>query len=234
MRIAFLSDLHGNIHALTAVKRFLNEQIVNQVVVVGDLVGYGASPGPVIDFVQREGWPTGMGSSDLRVSLDFGEREGRRGVADQVLQWTRKTLTPAQFEFLRRLPPSGRLSTPIGRVRYFHGSPHDPEQRLDLMGSEMELRRLGEQLSARVVVVGGTHVPFIRTVDETTFVDPGSVGLSLNHEPGADVAIVDCVGRKPKVTLHKVPYDYSSSAFDIMAWNLPPVIADVIRSGKMG
>ena len=86
MRIAFLSDLHGNIHALTAVKRFLNEQIVNQVVVVGDLVGYGASPGPVIDFVQREGWPTGMGSSDLRVSLDFGEREGRRGVADQVLE----------------------------------------------------------------------------------------------------------------------------------------------------
>ena len=234
MRIAFLSDLHGNIHALTAVKRFLNEQIVNQVVVVGDLVGYGASPGPVIDFVEREGWLAGMGSSDLRVALDFGEREGRRGVADQVLQWTRKTLTPGQFEFLRRLPASGRLSTPVGRVRYFHGSPHDPEQRLDLMGSELELRRLAEQLSARVVVVGGTHVPFIRNVDETTFVDPGSVGLSLNHEPGADVAIVDCVGRKPKVSLHKVPYDYSSSAFDIMAWNLPPVIADVIRTGRMG
>ena len=234
MRIAFLSDLHGNIHALTAVKRFLNEQIVNQVVVVGDLVGYGASPGPVIDFVGREGWPTGLGSSDLRVALDFGEREGRRGVADQVLQWTRKTLNPEQLEFLRRLPPSGRLTTPIGRVRYFHGSPHDPEQRLDLMGSEADLRRLGERLAARVVVVGGTHVPFVRTVDETTFVDPGSVGLSLNHEPGADVAIVDCVGRGPKVTLHKVPYDYSSSAFDIMAWNLPPVIADVIRTGKMG
>lgn len=234
MRIAFLSDLHGNIHALTAVKRFLTEQIVNQVVVVGDLVGYGASPGPVIDVVQREGWPVSMGSSDLRVALDFGEREGRRGVADQVLQWTKKTLSPEQLEFLRRLPPGGRLTTPVGRVRYFHGSPHDPEQRLDLMSSESELRRLAETLAARVVVVGGTHVPFVRTVDETTFVDPGSVGLSLNHEPGADVAIVDCVGRGPKVSLHKVPYDYSSSAFDIMAWNLPPVIADVIRSGKMG
>lgn len=234
MRVAFLSDLHANIHALTSVKRFLNENIVNQVVVVGDLVGYGASPGPVIDFVRREGWAVGLGSSDLRVAMEFGERADRKGVADQVLQWTKKTLTPEQMEYLRRLPPGGRIMTPVGRIKYFHGSPHDPEQRLDLMAQERDLEELAESLSARVVVIGGSHVPFVRVIGDTTFVDPGSVGLSLNHEPGADVAIVDAVGRKPKVTLHKVPYDYSSSAFDIMAWNLPPVIADVIRTGRMG
>lgn len=234
MRVAFLSDLHANIHALTSVKRFLNENIVNQVVVVGDLVGYGASPGPVIDFVRREGWPVGLGSSDLRVAMEFGERADRKGVADQVLQWTKKTLMPEQMEYLRRLPPGGRIMTPVGRIKYFHGSPHDPEQRLDLMAQERELEELAESLGARVVVIGGSHVPFVRVIGDTTFVDPGSVGLSLNHEPGADVAIVDAVGRKPKVSLHKVPYDYSSSAFDIMAWNLPPVIADVIRTGRMG
>ncbi len=234
MRLAFISDIHGNIHALTAVKRFLTENIVNQVIVVGDLVGYGASPGPVIDFVKREGWSTGLGSSDMRVAIDLGDREGRRGVADQVLTWTKKMLTPEQTDFLRRLPPGGRIVTPVGRVRYFHGSPHDPEQRLDLMASERELEDLAETLGARVIVVGGSHVPFSRVIGETTFVDPGSVGLSLNHEPGADVVIVDCVGRKPKVSLHKVTYDYASSAFDIMAWNLPPVIADVIKTGRMG
>lgn len=233
MRLAFLSDLHGNIHALTAVKRFLADQVVNQVVVVGDVVGYGASPGPVIDFVRREGWVTGLGSSDMRVALELGERAERHGVADQVLGWTRKVLAPEQMEFLRRLPPGGRLMTPVGRVRFFHGSPHAPDQRLDLMAPERELEALAETLGARVVVVGGTHVPFVRVVGDTTFVDPGSVGLSLNHEPGADVALVDCVGRKPRVALHKVSYDYASSAFDIMAWNLPPVIADVIRTGRM-
>jgi len=232
--LAFISDIHGNIHALTAVKRFLTENIVNQVIVVGDLVGYGASPGPVIDFVRREGWSTGLGSSDMRVAIDLGDREGRRGVADQVLTWTKKMLTPEQTDFLRRLPPGGRIVTPVGRVRYFHGSPHDPEQRLDLMASERELEDLAESLGARVIVVGGSHVPFSRVIGETTFVDPGSVGLSLNHEPGADVVIVDCIGRKPKVSLHKVTYDYASSAFDIMAWNLPQVIADVIKTGRMG
>jgi predicted phosphodiesterase len=234
LRLAFISDIHGNIHALTAVKRFLTENIVNGVIVVGDLVGYGASPGPVIDFVRREGWATGLGSSDMRVAIDLGDREGRRGVADQVLTWTKKMLSPEQTEFLRRLPPGGRIMTPVGRVRYFHGSPHDPEQRLDLMASERELEDLAETLGARVIVVGGSHVPFSRVIGETTFVDPGSVGLSLNHEPGADVVIVDCVGRKPKVSLHKITYDYASSAFDIMAWSLPPVIADVIKTGRMG
>ncbi|GGR83926.1 metallophosphoesterase family protein [Deinococcus sedimenti] len=234
MRLAFISDIHGNIHALTAVKRFLSENIVNQVIVVGDLVGYGASPGPVIDFVKREGWVVGLGSSDMRVAMDMGERADRKGVADQVLNWTKKMLTPDQVDFLRRLPPGGRIMTPVGRVRFFHGSPHDPEQRMDLMAPERELETLADSLGARVVLVGGTHVPFIRVIGDTTFVDPGSVGLTLNHEPGADVVLVDCVGRKPKVTLHKVTYDFASSAFDIMAWNLPPVIADVIRTGRMG
>jgi predicted phosphodiesterase len=233
LRIAFISDLHANIHALTSVKRFLSENIVNQVVVVGDLVGYGASPGPVIDFVRREGWATGLGSSDMRVSMELGERSERKGVADQVLTWTRKMLTPEQNDYLRRLPPGGRIMTPVGRVRFFHGSPHNPEDRIDLMAQERELEALADSLSSRVIVVGGSHVPFVRVVGDTTFLDPGSVGLSLNHEPGADVAIVDCVGRRPKVSLHKVTYDFASSAFDIMAWNLPPVIADVIRTGKM-
>lgn len=234
LRIAFLSDLHANIHALTSVKRFLQENPVNQVIVVGDLVGYGASPGPVIDFVKREGWPVALGSSDMRVAMELGGSPDRRGIADQVLSWTREVLMPEQVDYLRRLPPGGRLMTPVGRVRFFHGSPHDPETKLDLMAPERQLEELAEQLGARVVVVGGTHVPFVRTLEDTVFVDPGSVGLSLNHEPGADVAIVDCSGRKPKVTLHKVTYDFASAAFDVMAWNLPPLIADVIRTGKMG
>ncbi|MEF2277566.1 metallophosphoesterase family protein [Deinococcus sp. YIM 134068] len=234
MRLAFLSDLHGNIHALTAVKRFLAEHSVHEVIVVGDLVGYGASPGPVIDLVGREGWTAGLGSSDMRVALELGERTGRGGVAEQVLNWTRRVLSPEQLDFLRRLPSGGRLKTPVGRVRYFHGAPHDPAGRLDLMAPERELEALAEGLNARVLVVGGSHVPFVRVIGETTFVDPGSVGLSLNHEPGADVALVDCAGRRPVVSLHKVPYDFASSAFDIMAWNLPPVIADVIRTGRMG
>lgn len=233
LRLAFLSDIHGNIHALSAVQRFLEHQDVESVFILGDLVGYGASPGAVIDLIEREGWVCSLGSSDARVAFGFAERSGRSGVAEETLQWTRTMLTPEQLEFLRRLPAGGRVMTKVGRVRYFHGSPHDPDARLDLMSDDRQLQSIIDNLGAKVLVCGGTHVPFFRKVGESYVVDPGSVGLSLNSEPGADVAILD-IERDVKVSLHKVPYDFHAAAFDIVAWNLPPVIADVIRSGRMG
>lgn len=234
MRLAFLSDVHGNIHALSAVQRFLTDQDAESVFILGDLVGYGASPGAVIDFVQRAGWVTALGSSDARAAFGFAERGERSGVAEETLVWTRKMLTDEQLEFLRRLPTGGRIMTKLGRVRYFHGSPHDPDSRLDLMADDRELEGVLENLGAKIVVCGGTHVPYYRRVAGGLFVDPGSVGLSLNREPGADVAMIDILERDVKVQLHKVPYDYHAAAFDIVAWNLPPVIADVIKSGRMG
>jgi len=234
LRLAFLSDIHGNVQALHAVQRFLTDEQVETVVILGDLVGYGASPGAVIDIVQRQGWVCSMGSSDARVAFGFAERGERSGVAEETLVWTRKMLTDDQMEFLRRLPTGGRIMTRLGRVRYFHGSPHDPDARLDLLADDRELEGVLENLGARVIVCGGTHVPYFRRVGPGLFIDPGSVGLSLNREPGADVAIVEITAQDVKVQLHKISYDYHAAAFDIVAWNLPPVIADVIKSGRMG
>ncbi|MDO4263341.1 MAG: metallophosphoesterase family protein [Deinococcus sp.] len=236
MRLAFISDIHANIQALTAAAQFLETQLVDQVVVVGDLVGYGANPGPVIDFVQQRGYLVCMGSSDLRVALPLqqaGAGPVRHGVAEQVIGWTREVLLPAQLDYLRSLPVGGRLKTPAGRIRFFHGSPQDPEQKLDLAGPEEKLEVLAAQFPAQLIVSAGTHIPYLRRVGEVTFLDPGSVGLSLNHEPGADVAVVDCMpGGPPQVTLHKVPYDVASAAFDVLAWELPPQIAQVLKLGR--
>lgn len=234
MRAAFLSDIHGNVHALAAVQRFLLTQNIDHVLVLGDLVGYGASPGAVIDTVERMGWQTTLGSSDARVAFGFVDKSERTGVSDTVLGWTREMLTREQTDFLRRLPTSGRLLTPLGRVRFFHGSPHDPDKKLNLLADDRELEQVQQTVGAKFVVCGGTHVPFYRKVGEGLFIDPGSVGLTLNSEPGADVTVVDFSGRMPSVEMHKVQYDFHAAAFDIMAWDLPPVIADVIRTGRMG
>lgn len=232
LRVAFISDLHSNIHALIAVKRFLAQYELDKVVVVGDIVGYGANPGAVIDMIRKEDWAVTIGSSDSKVVFPIGTGNG--GVSDQVIEWTKTVLSPEQVEYLQGLSTSGRLKTPAGVIRFFHGSPYNPDEKINLMSSERELMELAEKLKARLVVVAGTHIPFVRVVGDTTFVDPGSVGLSLNQEPGADVAVVDMSGLKPVVKMHKVPYDLSAAAFDIMAWELPSTIADVIKTGRMG
>ena len=234
MRLAFLSDIHGNVHALSAVQRFLKAEGVGAAVVVGDLVGYGASPGAVIDLVRRAGWPAALGSSDARAAFDVVGRGARAGVAEETLRWTRSVLSGEQLDFLRRLPVGGRVTTERGRARYCHGAPHDPDARLNLLGDDAELTSALKNLGAQVLVCGGTHVPYVRQVEGGLLIDPGSVGLSLNGEPGADVAILDVRPTGIEVQLHKVAYDVHAAAFDILAWQLPPVIADVIKTGCMG
>lgn len=230
VRYAFLSDIHGNVHALDAVRRFLDGLGQLKVVVLGDLVGYGANPAAVIETVRREEWDVYMGSSDARVAFDFTEKP-REGVSEAVLAWTREQLEDEHIEYLRGLRPGGRLLSRMGRVRFCHGSPGNPDVKLDLTASERQLAPLLDSLAVRVLVCGGSHVPYRRELGGATLLDPGSVGLTLNREPGADVAILDLSGDAPEVQIHKVPYDQHAAAFDIVAWGLPEQIAEVVRRG---
>ena len=86
----------------------------------------------------------------------------------------------------------------------------------------------------QILATGGSHVPYFRKVGDAGWaVNPGSVGLSLNGEPGADVCVlrIDEVG--VEVEMDKVDYDYAAVAFDIVAWGLPKAVAEAIQMGRM-
>lgn len=235
LKIAFLSDVHGNIHALRAVWRWLQERQIHRVICLGDLVGYGANPSESIDFIDEHRVHCTMGSSDARVAYGLGEKfEKREGLSEETLEWTKTVLTPEQKEYLKALPTSGRIETPKGRLRYCHGSPRDPDDRLDLHGPSNELNELLASLHCEVLVCGGTHIPYVRRLMRGVIVDPGSVGLSLNGEPGADAAVIEILEREIKVELAKIPYDTQAAAADIEHWKLPAAIAGAIKSGRMG
>ncbi len=235
LKIAFISDIHGNIHALRAAWRWIQERRPDHVICLGDLVGYGANPSEAIDFIDEHGLRCTLGSSDARVAYELSEKfEKREGLSEQTLEWTKTVLTPEQKQFLRKLPTSGRMETPKGRLRFCHGSPYDPDDRLDLHGAAKDLNELLASLHCEVLVCGGTHIPYVRALARGVVIDPGSVGLSLNGEPGADVAFLQISENEVKTELIKVPYDTAAAAADIVTWNLPNAITHVLRSGKMG
>jgi hypothetical protein len=64
-------------------------------------------------------------------------------------------------------------------------------------------------------------------------INPGSVGLSLNGEPGADYALLRLSTDKVEVVMGKAEYDFAAVAFDIIAWGLPAMIAEAIQRGRM-
>jgi putative phosphoesterase len=232
VKLGVISDVHANIHALRAVWAVFEARKVEKVVCLGDMVGYGASPSDVINWLIDHEIQCTLGSSDARVAFELSEGlEPRAGLAEEVLNWTRGIITDEEKGFLRGLRVSERVTTPRGRLRFFHGRPENPDARLDLRAEVKELDELLQTLKCDIVLCGGTHIPYTRRTQKGIFINPGAVGLSLNGEPGADCAVLDILEAGVKVELLKVPYDYAAAIFDLKTWGLPEAIGTAIKTG---
>lgn len=220
--------------ALEAVLEALRGRGAEMVVCLGDVVGYGPSPNETIELLRSEHVICTLGAADERIAYEFTRRKKpRAGVADAILEWTKGVIEPRNVEFLRGLPVQHRMMTPAGRFRFFHGTPETPSERMNLNVDPQSLVRLLERNRCTVLAAGGTHVPFYRKLPGAAVLNPGSVGLALNGEPGADYALLRIEGNEIEVSMDKVEYDFGAVAFDIIAWGLPPMVAEAIQQGRM-
>lgn len=229
MRLGVLSDLHANLPALEAALEALRREGVDEVLILGDLVGYGPHPRQVIQRLWAEGLTALAGAWDLRVAYPL-PGEAPEGVGRATLAWTRAQLSDKELRYLRSLRFSHRRNLEGGRLVAFHGTPGKPEEPPDLLGPANELLPLLERYGARIALLGGRHLPLARRVGLGLLVDPGSTGLSLSGEPGADALVLDTEGLE--VRFLKVPYDLGPLIFDLRAWGLPPVLEKVYRTGR--
>lgn len=120
MRFAVISDVHGNLPALTAVLAAIKEQHVDRIVCTGDIVGLGPHPNEIVDLLREEGVEVVMGNYDDAVAfgrissgVDFLDETAEQ-VDQAAINWTRRHLTPENLEYLRSLPRDVRL-TGFGR-----------------------------------------------------------------------------------------------------------------------
>src|SRR5438876_6599159 len=123
MRIAVVSDIHANLHALSAVEEGLERDAPDQVWCLGDLVGYGPRPNPSTSGVARLADLCLAGNHDLGV-LDEVPIEDFSEEAAAAALWTRQVLAADTREYLARLRPLARAEDP--QVELFHASPRDP------------------------------------------------------------------------------------------------------------
>ncbi|WP_243027753.1 metallophosphoesterase family protein [Thermus albus] len=229
MRLGVISDIHANLPALEAALEALRHQGVDEVLVLGDLVGYGPHPKQVIRRLIKEGLSAIAGAWDLRVAYPLPEALPE-GVGKATLEWTRSQLSERELNYLRSLRLSHRKTYGGNRLVAFHGTPGNPEEPLDLLGPAAELLPHLERYGARILLLGGRHLPLSRRLGTGLVADPGSVGLSLSGEPGADAMVLDTEALE--VRSLKVPYDLGPLIFDLRAWELPPILERVYRTGR--
>jgi diadenosine tetraphosphatase ApaH/serine/threonine PP2A family protein phosphatase len=245
MRIALMTDIHGNREALAACFEHSEQNNIDRYVFLGDFVGYGADPGWVIDTVTTlvgRGAMAILGNHDAAVLTNSA---GMSEVAAQAIAWTRRQLDDRQRNFIAGLP---LLVEEKDRL-YVHGSADEPDQWNYVIEIDDAARSL-IATQAHATFCGHTHVPALFHMSPTgkfASFEPvedveipltaqrrwlaviGSVGQPRDHNPAACYAVLD--DERSALTYVRVPYDVESAARKIMQAGLPAMLAARLFEG---
>jgi predicted phosphodiesterase len=217
VRIALISDLHGNLFALDAVLRELEHEEFDHLVCLGD-VADGPQPCEALERVRRLGCPVIMGNWDAAFlhGMPDPHDEVSQKLADIGAFWADK-LSPDQRAFVATFVPT--LELPLddgGHVLFFHGSPRSYDEWIFAETPDAEVEGMLEGREARVLVGGHTHLQLIRRLESGMFVNPGSVGLPFRHwwpntviiAPWAEYGLIEVESATQlRVDLRRTAYD---------------------------
>ena len=238
MKLAVFSDVHGNIQGLQAVLQDAAARGADVLWCGGDLVGYGANPGDVVETIQRMGIPTVMGNYDdgvgyyrIACGCDYPSEEAmQRGL--RSIAWTKEQTTEAHKAYLRSLPHKIEREFEGRRVVLVHASPARLNEYLYESVSDEVLRQHLEATAADVLIFGHTHRPFHKVLDDRHLVNTGSAGKPKHGSPNATYAIIDLKRNAVQVEIVEVPYDYEAAARAVEATDLPHEFAAMLREGR--
>jgi putative phosphoesterase len=236
MRIAAISDIHANLHALEAVIRDLEGRKCDRIFCLGDLVGYGAFPNEVISFIRDRGIPTVMGNYDEGVGFDLHDcgcvyrDPEERNLGYQSLLWTRETTSQDNKRFLQSLPLQIRIEDQCPTLLLVHGSPRKINEYVYEDRPQSTYIHIGKLAGTDVILFGHTRLPFKKKVGSVIFVNAGSVGKPCDGDPRAGYIILD-TNRRMRVEFYKITYDVAAAAEAINRVGLPEIHARQLETG---
>ena len=244
MRFAIFGDIHANLEALETCLTDAGDRGYDQVLLLGDVVGYGADPNAVIDRVRALN-PVAMvrGNHD-KVSLGIDQADGFNSAARAAAQWTIDALTPEHRAWLAALPKGPQ--TVDGAIEICHGAPFDEDSYII---DELDAMRAIASASRRLCLYGHTHQTIAFELADGDFkvlwpelsglklkpggkylVNPGSVGQPRDGDPRASYAIVDMPSNL--ITFVRLPYDIAATQDKVLRAGLPEPLARRLASGR--
>jgi diadenosine tetraphosphatase ApaH/serine/threonine PP2A family protein phosphatase len=240
-RVAVISDIHANWHALEAVLEAVEQEEPSELWCLGDVVGYGPRPNPCCAAMEQRAALCLAGNHDLGVlgELDLSEFTGD---AVEAARWTRSVLAEGSRAYLESLRPTARLQD----VELFHASPRDPVWEY-VLTPEAAAAAL-ELTEGPLVLVGHSHIPLAIALEngalagglapEGTEVDlsggrfllnPGSVGQPRDGDPRAAWLLLDFESRR--ASFRRVPYPVELTQAEIRERGLPDALAERLGRG---
>jgi predicted phosphodiesterase len=243
MRVALVSDIHSNLHALEAVLAAIDAEAPDELWCLGDFVGYGPRPNECCAILAERADVCLAGNHDLGVlgTIDLVEFGGEAGVA---ARWTREVLVPEARAFLEPLEPEGAAHG----VALYHASARDPVWEY-VLSDEAALATL-ELAGTPLVVVGHSHVA-LRVVQSgdgeldgglaaagtdlelegtRALLNPGSVGQPRDGDPRAAYLVLDLDAQR--ASFRRIEYDIERTQREMREAGLPELLAVRLELGQ--
>lgn len=232
MRIAIISDIHSNLEALQKAFEIIDRKNIDEIVCLGDVVGYGADPNRCLELVRHRTTHILMGNHD-EAAIDLSVTRYFNQFARHAAYWTSEKLTEENLEFLKALP----LRLELWGLTFVHSTPRNTEE-WNYIFSSFEAHQYFDAFDTKICFVGHSHVPGIYSEDGRTatvkpnlryIINVGSVGQPRDGDPRLSFGIFDTEAWRYEHV--RSEYDTYAAATKIMQQGLPRYLGERLLAG---
>ncbi len=242
IKMAIFSDIHGNLPALEAVLEDIKKKNISQLYCLGDLVDFAPWGNEVIERIRSLGIPCLQGNHDQRIAMNLpvvplqhhGEIETLNRIG--AINHSKSTINELNKLWLAQLPCQLEISFSIGRIikriLLVHGSTRSSDEYIFEDHDQDDLLIMLDQTDADVLIMGHTHLPYIKQIDaqsgDKVFINCGSVGRSREKMQLATYAVVSITETNVSAEIVRIPYNIETVASAIYKSRIPNFYADFL------
>lgn len=232
MTFAVISDVHSNLPALERAFREIDRRGADEIICLGDVVGYGAHPNECLEVLKKRCSVILKGNHDA-AAVDLSVAAFFTSHARLAAQWTHRHLTPENLAILKDLP----LSAQRGDLTFVHASPVDPEE-WNYVLDIGEVRRALDAFTGSICFVGHSHIPGVFSQHglaegvqrgERYIINVGSIGQPRDGDPRLSFGMFDSQAWVYENV--RVDYDVEAARESIIDVGLPKMLGERLRSG---
>lgn len=236
MRLAVISDIHGECFLLDQVLQDIQRQGIEQIVCLGDALQGGSQPAETLARLRKLNCPIVMGNADAWL-ISGQETSAEEKVSQkqrEVRAWSLALLTESDIGFIQQFRPTIEIPLEAGKnLLCFHGSPRSFDEIILPETPDEVMREFLSSYHATLFTGGHTHTQQMRRLGNSWYFNPGSVSLAYNWEqcdraqrlikvdPWSDYAIVTSEDASLGITFRHVPFDVNELARIIRASGRP-------------
>ena len=236
-KVLLLSDIHANFPALKAVINSIKIDQFDLIINAGDLIVYGPFPNKSIKWCKNKKNVLSIkGNMEKRILRLLKNGVLKRPHSQEkklMYYWTAEKLRKKYIEHLKKMPKTLSLNIENLSIGIFHGTAFKANETLFPVSSSKErFGKLAEKFPFKIHIMGHSHVPYHKIINDIHFINPGSVGRMFDDNPAASFAVLKISSKKISVKHFRVSYPVEKTINSLYENKFPSIFAKMFETGQ--